>query len=120
MGLVHTGPRQWREHDPQQEWISYGNCHPTYSFPFLAGQRMGLEKVYPRAYYVASIDWETCTHCGQCIGRCPFGAFFQDGEVFSRHGETRRRVQYDDDRCWGCGLCVNTCPEAAINMRPLG
>jgi ferredoxin len=119
MGLVHTGPRQWREHDPELEWVSHGNCHPSYSFPFLAGQRLGLDKLYPRAYYVAVIDWEKCTHCGMCVGRCPFGAFYQDGTEIRLHGERLRQVLYENERCWGCGLCVNACPKSAIEMKPL-
>jgi len=119
MGLVHTGPCQWRKHDPGLEWVSHGNCHPTYSFPFLAGQRLGLDKIYPRAYHVAVIDEDQCTHCGRCVGRCPFAAFYQDGTEIRLHGETRRQVFYDEDSCWGCGLCVNACPESAIEMRPL-
>lgn len=119
MGLIHTGPRQWRKHDPKLEWVSHGNCHPNYSFPFIAGQRLGLHKIYPRAYYSAAIDWDQCTHCGLCIGRCPFGAFYQDGTHIHMHGETMRQVIYDDDNCWGCGLCVNACPESAIKMRTL-
>ncbi len=119
MGLIHTGPRQWREHDPGLKWISHGNCHPSYSFPFLAGRRLGLDKVYPRAHYSAVIDWERCTHCGACVGRCPFGAFYQDGAEIRLRGERRRQVMYDKGRCWGCGLCANACPEMAIGMRPL-
>ena len=119
MGLIHTGPRQWREHDPKLEWISHGNCHTSYSFPFLAGQRLGLSKRYPRAHYSAAIDWDRCTHCGICVGRCPFGAFYQDGAEIRLHGQARRQVMYDEDRCWGCGLCANACPEMAIEMRPV-
>jgi ferredoxin len=117
MGLVHTGPRQWREHDPELEWVSHGNCHPSYSFPFLAGHRLGLDKLYPRAYYTADIDWDKCTYCSICVGRCPFGAFYQDGAEIRLHGETLRRVLYEDERCWGCGLCGNACPESAIEMK---
>ena len=119
MGLIHTGPRRWRKYDPNLEWVSHGNCHLSYSFPFLAGQRMGLDKLYPRAYYIAVIDWDKCTHCGICVGRCTFGAFYQDGAEVRLHGESLRQVLYDDDRCWGCGLCVNACPEAAIEMKSL-
>lgn len=119
MGLIHTGPRQWRKYDPNLEWVSHGNCHPSYSFPFLAGQRLGLEKRYPRAYYTAVVDWDKCTHCGICVGRCTFGAFYQDGNEIRLGGESLRQVLYEGDRCWGCGLCIDACPEAAIGMKLL-
>jgi len=118
-GLVHTGPRAWRKHDPQLEWISHGNCHPSYSFPFRAGIRLGLAKKYPRAHYLASVDWSKCTHCGVCIERCPFGAFYYDGPTIEVNGETRKQVRFDSEKCWGCGLCANTCPVEAIVMHPL-
>lgn len=120
MGLVHTGPRQWRKNDPGLEWVSHGNCHPSYSFPFLAGSRMGLEKKYPRAYYAAEIEWDQCSHCGLCVARCPFGAFYQDGKQIRVDGQVFRQVSYDENLCWGCGLCANSCPEKAIKMTPLG
>jgi NAD-dependent dihydropyrimidine dehydrogenase PreA subunit len=119
MGLVHTGPHSWREHDPGLEWISHGNCDPSYSYIFIAGMRLGLEKLYPRAHYVAAVDWDRCTHCAVCTGRCPFGALYQDGTTVPVHGQTVRQVQFDVHGCWGCGLCATTCPEAAIRMRPL-
>jgi ferredoxin len=119
MGLVHTGPRHWQKHDPNLEWVSHGNCHPSYSFPFLAGQRLGLEKKYPRAYYSAVLDWDKCTHCGLCVGGCPFGAFYQDGTEIRLHGQVVRQVIYDENLCWGCGFCAKACPETAIEMKAL-
>jgi ferredoxin len=116
MGLVHTGLRGWRMHDPGLEWMSHGNCHPAYSFPFIAGARLGLEKVYPRVHYLAELDWDRCTHCGVCIGRCPFGALYHDGATVTLHGERIRQVVFEPENCWGCGLCANTCPEEAIRM----
>lgn len=115
-GLVHTGPRSWREHDPDMEWISHGNCHPSYSFPFRAGLRLGLAKEYPRAHHLAVIDRDTCTHCGTCIGRCPFGALYRDDTPYRVHGVVAKQMKLDKERCWGCGLCANTCPEDAIMM----
>ncbi len=119
LGLVHTGPHAWRKYDPSLEWISHGNCGPSYSYIFIAGVRLGLEKVYPRAHHVAEVDWDRCTHCAVCTGRCPFGALYQDGSIVPIHGQALRQVQYDSQACWGCGLCATTCPEAAISMRPL-
>lgn len=118
-GLVHTGPRAWREHDPDLDWVSHGNCHPSYSFPIRAGLRLGLAKQYPRVHYVASFDWHACTHCGLCIGRCPFGALSRDDTPHRLHGVLQKLVEFEKEKCWGCGLCANTCPEQAIRMEEL-
>jgi NAD-dependent dihydropyrimidine dehydrogenase PreA subunit len=118
-GLVHTGLREWKKNDPQLEWMSHGNCSPYYSFPMRAGMRLGLAKKYPRAHYVAGVDWDACVHCGVCMVRCPFGAFYHDGADLWVHGERKRQVKYDAEKCWGCGLCANTCPVEAITMEPL-
>ncbi len=118
-GLIHTGPKAWKKYDPKLEWISHGNCDPGYSFPFRAGFRMGLAKQYPRAHYLAEVDWNRCTHCGICIGRCLFRAFYRDGFLTTMHGEALHHVHFDAQNCWGCGLCRNTCPEEAITMKPL-
>lgn len=120
IGLVHTGLRGWQVHDPGLEWMSHGNCHPSYSFPFIAGAQLGLEKVYPRVHYLAEFDWDKCTHCGVCIGRCLFGALYHDGATLNLPGEVKRQVMFDPENCWGCGLCANTCPEGAIRMEALG
>ena len=101
-GLVHTGPRGWREQDPDLEWISHGNCHPSYSFPFRAGMRLGLAKQYPRAHHLAVIDRAKCTHCGLCIGRCPFSALWRDETPYKANGVVTKRVKLDEEKCWGC------------------
>ena len=119
MGLIHTGPRAWRQHDPSLEWVSHGNCNIAYSFPFRAGMRLGLAKAYPRVHYMAEVDWDQCTLCGICLGRCPFGALYHDGTTVSVHGEKFRTMVFDAENCYGCGLCANTCPENAISMQPL-
>ena len=119
MGLVHTGPHFWREHDPDLEWVSHGNCNIAYSFPFQAGLRLGLAKKYPRVHYVAQMEQERCQGCGTCVGRCPFGAVYHDGTTISLHGTSRRSIVLDPAKCFGCGLCATSCPEEAIAMEPL-
>ncbi len=119
MGLVHTGPKFWREHDPSLEWVSHGNCNIAYSFPFRAGFRLGLHKKYPRVHYLAEFDRERCIACGTCIGRCPFGALYHDGATNVIKGETRRLIRFDKEQCYGCGLCATSCPESAVTMRLL-
>ena len=119
MGLVHTGPRFWRQHDPDLEWVSHGNCNIAYSFPFQVGFRLGLAKKYPRVHYLARIDQERCQGCGICVGRCPFGAVYHDGTSILLHGARLRAVVLDSEKCFGCGLCSTSCPEEAITMEPL-
>ena len=119
MGLIHTGPKEWRKHDPTLEWVSHGNCNVAYSFPFRAGMRLGLAKAYPRVHYEAQVDWDKCTLCGICLGRCPFGALYHDGTTVSVHAEKFRSITFEAEKCFGCGLCANTCPENAISMQPL-
>jgi ferredoxin len=118
-GLVHTGPRFWRENDPKMEWMSHGNCHPSYSFPMRAGMTVGLVKQYPKVHHEAVIDWEKCTYCGLCIGRCPFSALTRDETPHRVHGVLTRPIEFDKEKCWGCGLCANTCPETAITMKAI-
>jgi ferredoxin len=118
-GLIHTGPLLWRKYDPGMEWVSHGNCHLSYSFPFLAGTRLGLEKAYPRVHFTIDIDEQACTHCGICVGRCPLGALYQNGNQLENNGCVIRQVIFEPERCWGCGLCATACPEEAIQMQPL-
>jgi len=60
-----------------------------------------------RSEYVAQTDMAACTHCGDCIERCVFGArVWKDGQM-----------SYDAAACYGCGLCVTVCSVDAIVMQ---
>jgi Fe-S-cluster-containing hydrogenase component 2 len=52
------------------------------------------------------IDHDACTHCGRCVGACPFGAMLFDRE---------KRTPY---KCELCGnedpACVSICPTGSI------
>ena len=75
-GLVQTGQRA--EHG--RPAILNGNCCPCCSYPFREGQALGLDKIWPRARYMARLDSARCDNCGICIERCPFNAFSVDGK----------------------------------------
>jgi ferredoxin len=71
-------------------------------------QRYGRDDLIARSEYVARTDLELCTHCGDCVDRCLFGARELRGGLLS----------YDVGACYGCGLCVTTCPAGATVLRP--
>ncbi len=51
---------------------------------------------------VATIDEETCVHCGKCEEHCRFDAI--------------QKQVVDPILCEGCGVCVYVCPVAAIKI----
>lgn len=56
--------------------------------------------------YVASTDYATCIHCGECVDRCIFDARILNDE----------KMEYSPEACLGCGLCVTVCPVDATTM----
>ncbi|MBW2062060.1 MAG: 4Fe-4S binding protein [Deltaproteobacteria bacterium] len=58
--------------------------------------------------YLAQVDEEECTGCGDCVERCQMEAVSLEDEV----------ARVDTDRCVGCGVCVVTCPSEALSLTP--
>ncbi len=56
--------------------------------------------------FVAAIDPESCTGCGECVERCQFDAISQDGDI----------AAITPDYCAGCGNCVSVCPVECISI----
>ncbi len=59
-----------------------------------------------QSYYLARIDPESCTACGDCMDRCQVDAI-KEGQEF---------MEVEPARCIGCGLCVSTCTAEAIEL----
>jgi len=68
----------------------------------------GLSGSVAQANYLAEIDAETCTGCGDCERRCQVGAI--------EEAEDGLRV-VRSEACIGCGLCVTGCPAEAARLR---
>jgi ferredoxin len=60
-----------------------------------------------RGEWVARLDAESCTGCGQCAELCPFDALSRNGG---------RRVVLDEAKCWGCGICRTACNSKALTL----
>ncbi|MCK7489850.1 MAG: 4Fe-4S binding protein [Anaerotruncus sp.] len=101
-----------------------GNCHTVWTFvtPFLAGicncslpscyamkTTVGHKTpVFFRGEYVARVDADTCSGCGQCVKLCSFEAF--------KPRKKKEKAEVDAGRCYGCGICRSACVKDAITL----
>lgn len=60
-----------------------------------------------RSNYVAVVDRQLCTDCGDCIPRCPVDALASDADG---------RLTLKADDCCGCALCIAPCDFDAITL----
>ncbi len=97
------------------------NCCSDCCFPQLASERLGATKLWPRSRYVATFDRDSCTACGRCTKRCPFGVFAwrEHATRGARASRQAADLVMDVERCRGCGLCATACPADSIVMQPL-
>jgi heterodisulfide reductase subunit A len=56
--------------------------------------------------YVATVDVERCSGCGECVLACPYNAI----ELVDGH------AQIEETACKGCGTCVGHCLPKAITL----
>ena len=55
--------------------------------------------------YVALVDWDKCTGCGDCISVCPVDCFKMTGG---------KSEPYRSSYCINCGACLDACRADAI------
>jgi len=65
--------------------------------------------------FVAEVDLETCTGCGECAKGCPL-----EGAILVRDMDVKgvmgTRAQVNPALCNGCGICASVCPETAVHI----
>jgi heterodisulfide reductase subunit A-like polyferredoxin len=60
--------------------------------------------------YVARVDPDLCTGCGQCVELCPFDAIELDA--------ANEKAMVRLEQCYGCGVCRAACPAEALALEP--
>ena len=103
LGLVHTVftigfPRI----------VTLCNCEMPYCHSMRQRFLYDIPEAFVEGYYVASVNNDRCTGCGECQQQCNFGAIRLDRAL--------KTVTTMLTRCMGCGICRSVCPTDAIEM----
>jgi len=56
--------------------------------------------------FVARVDEETCTGCGDCVDQCQLEALELSDDT----------VSVNEEYCLGCGACVSKCPTESLSL----
>jgi Pyruvate/2-oxoacid:ferredoxin oxidoreductase delta subunit len=101
-GLVHT---VWTFITPYIGGIC--NCSANECLPLKTRTRLDLPILF-KAEHVASIDWEECNGCRDCMKLCSFGAI--------SYSTSLDKCFINQLQCYGCGVCRALCPNDAITL----
>lgn len=88
--------------------ITLCNCEYPYCHSWRQRFLYGIEDAFVEGYYVARINNDKCTGCGECERQCQFGAIRLDRKL--------GKVVHLPSNCFGCGICRSVCPTNAIEM----
>jgi ferredoxin len=102
-GLVHT---VWTFLTPFIGGLC--NCTVNECLALKTRTRLGFPTFF-KAEYVATIDWETCSGCRDCMRVCNFGAINYSAYV--------DKCSINQRQCYGCGVCRAACMRDAITLR---
>jgi Pyruvate/2-oxoacid:ferredoxin oxidoreductase delta subunit len=101
-GLVHT---VWTFITPYIGGIC--NCTVNECLALKTRTRLDLPILF-KAEHVATIDWEECNGCRDCMKLCNFGAI--------GHSAYANKCSINQLQCYGCGVCRALCPNDAITL----
>ena len=102
-GLVHT---VWTMITPYIGGIC--NCNVNDCIALKIGLRHDWRTFF-KGEYIATIDWESCSGCRDCMKICNFGAISYSPLV--------HKCYINQFECFGCGVCRAVCARDAITMR---
>jgi ferredoxin len=101
-GLVHT---VWTFMTPYIGGIC--NCGVNECLALKTSTRLELPVLF-KAEHVATIDWEECNGCRDCMKLCNFGAI--------NYSAYANKCTINQLQCYGCGVCRALCPNDAITL----
>ena len=101
-GLVHLAI-----YTPEQQPYAVCSCCACCCHDLQFLRLYGRSDLIAHSDYIARTDMESCTHCGRCVERCPFGARTVEGG----------KMWYDGTACYGCGLCASACEAGVTRLQ---
>ncbi len=103
LGLVHS---VWTFVSPHIGGIC--NCSINDCVALRTRERVGMQTMF-KAEYVATIDWETCNGCRNCMRMCNFGAI--------GYSAYANKCTVNQLQCYGCGVCRAICHKKSITLQ---
>lgn len=85
-------------------------CETKYCIILRPQVRYGYQ-VWAPSRFAATVDAESCTGCGTCVGRCLFGAI-----SLRELSPEDSLACIDHAKCFGCGVCAVACPTGSLTM----
>jgi len=109
-GLVH----EWPNNSTKMTANVMCNCCRDCCFLWDAMDEHGVHvsKRWAKSRFEATVDWELCNGCQDCVERCQFEAI----EMIKPEGSKKFKALVDPEKCWGCGVCVLSCDPGALSM----
>ncbi len=101
-GHVHTA---WFKNVCLNRFFAICNCCKCCCGGMISMMKYGVPMILSSGF-VARINLDDCTGCGNCATHCQFEAISFDG-----HPEIAW------EKCMGCGVCVDKCPNNAIELK---
>lgn len=102
-GLVHT---VWTFGTPYIGGIC--NCTSNDCLALKMRTRFDLQMLF-KAEWVATIDWDECNGCRECMKSCNFGAI-----SYAAYAD---KCSINQAQCYGCGVCRVECARDAITLQ---
>ncbi len=106
-GLVHKAFHE--KYDTGRDEMAICNCCPCCCETFQSYYN-GRAPAVTYTAYIARLDPDTCSGCGDCADICPMKAIEMNDDM----------AEIDDARCIGCGVCAYHCPTGALALERTG